>query len=405
MSASEGVIRVRGAAEQIAVLPHQLGYQPRQSLVVTLLGEPRSDGGPLTAAVLMTMRFDIPEPNVVNRVVEEVRAVCAREQPGAAQIFAYTDEREDAHAVRSLRLFGQACADEGAAVDTLAQVSDGFWCRRTHLGEHDCPPTWARIPALADVPAAADLVFRGASPLGDRAELGRALDADCPLTHQAVRQALRLHDEDPEGPFGDVDGPRREGDLQAWEDRELRHYRTWALVLRTDPDAPAIEQLGTEDLVATVRSLRYRVFRDCLLELIAPSQFSDLDSSAPNRVQAALVRVERRCLAEAVEEEARGRGLAAPPPIDLDLLTPRLTTLCARTPREHAVPVLSLLGMHAWSKGAGTLANLAVERALAVDPDYRLAQLLDLALTAALRPRRFTREAADRCEGRGPDAA
>jgi hypothetical protein len=51
-----------------------------------------------------------------------------------------------------------------------------------------------------------------------------------------------------------------------------------------------------------------------------------------------------------------------------------------------ALAPLTLLGVHVWSRGHGALALAAVQRALAIDPHYRLAVLLDRALSLAVRP-------------------
>lgn len=389
MSASGEVIRVRGVAELIALLPYQLGYQPRQSLVMTLLGPPDTESGPAAGAVMMQIRMDIPAPEVTDQVIREVQAVCGRERPAGVQVLLYTDARDAEHAVYALRLLGQACIDEGIVVDVLAQVSGGFWCRRTRLDEPDRKPSWARVPELADVPAAADLVLRGASPLQDREELGRALDTGRPLTHQAVRdELLRLEaaaEEDAVPGWGSG----------VWLDPDQRCYRVWGRVLHTGPDAQPIEEFDAADLALTVWSLWNRLFRDCLLEWVAPDQFTDLASSAEDPGVAAIYRMVQQTLTRVI-------GSARPDPA---LLTDRLMVLCARTPREVAAPVLTLLAMHSWAKGEGTLANVAVERALAVDPDYRLAQLLDQALAAVVRPRRFAETWAAHHDDQDPDAA
>ncbi len=47
---------------------------------------------------------------------------------------------------------------------------------------------------------------------------------------------------------------------------------------------------------------------------------------------------------------------------------------------------LSLLGWHSWARGEGALARVAVERALAEDPTYRLAGLLLRVLDNAIAP-------------------
>jgi hypothetical protein len=51
-----------------------------------------------------------------------------------------------------------------------------------------------------------------------------------------------------------------------------------------------------------------------------------------------------------------------------------------------ALAPLTAFGLHVWSHGNGALAAAAVERALALDPGYRLAMLLDQALVIGVRP-------------------
>ncbi|PSK63096.1 hypothetical protein B0E53_04965 [Micromonospora sp. MH33] len=59
------------------------------------------------------------------------------------------------------------------------------------------------------------------------------------------------------------------------------------------------------------------------------------------------------------------------------------------TRRAHptlAAGPASLLAFAAWRCGNGALASVAVDRALAADPDYSLAHLIDQALRAGLPP-------------------
>ena len=58
----------------------------------------------------------------------------------------------------------------------------------------------------------------------------------------------------------------------------------------------------------------------------------------------------------------------------------------AIVPESLVAPAATLLAGCAWLDGNGVLANVAVARALEVDPDYSLAQLLDRALTHGVPP-------------------
>jgi hypothetical protein len=70
--------------------------------------------------------------------------------------------------------------------------------------------------------------------------------------------------------------------------------------------------------------------------------------------------------------------------LDADRL---LVELFTRLPQPYLAPPLFLYGWAAWRRGDGTLAGMAVERALESDPTYSAAALLQAAVTHGLDPR------------------
>jgi hypothetical protein len=62
------------------------------------------------------------------------------------------------------------------------------------------------------------------------------------------------------------------------------------------------------------------------------------------------------------------------------------TDVLRRSPARYVPPLASLLAFTAWQSGNGALANVAVERALAADPEYSMALLLQEAVTAGIPP-------------------
>jgi hypothetical protein len=65
---------------------------------------------------------------------------------------------------------------------------------------------------------------------------------------------------------------------------------------------------------------------------------------------------------------------------------------CARrAPAPLDAAPATLLAVSAWLRGDGATANIALERALASDPDYALAQLLSQALASCLSPKGLRR--------------
>lgn len=67
----------------------------------------------------------------------------------------------------------------------------------------------------------------------------------------------------------------------------------------------------------------------------------------------------------------------------------QLVELCAALPDQPvAVPTLSLLGAVAWAQGHACLAQAALERALSIDPGYRLGCLIYLCVVMGVPPQR-----------------
>jgi hypothetical protein len=76
-------------------------------------------------------------------------------------------------------------------------------------------------------------------------------------------------------------------------------------------------------------------------------------------------------------------GLIAADPSGLESLLAWLSSGC---PPAQSAPVLTLTALPAWLRGDGARAAQLLELALAADPDYRMAQLLDCGLSAGLPP-------------------
>jgi hypothetical protein len=64
----------------------------------------------------------------------------------------------------------------------------------------------------------------------------------------------------------------------------------------------------------------------------------------------------------------------------------RLVQVCALVPDEWAAPVLTVAAQTAWASHEGTLANIAIDRALEADPHYYLARLTEQLLRHGVRP-------------------
>ncbi|WP_405135579.1 DUF4192 domain-containing protein [Nocardia sp. NBC_01388] len=67
------------------------------------------------------------------------------------------------------------------------------------------------------------------------------------------------------------------------------------------------------------------------------------------------------------------------------------TILTRALPDPDRAEVATLLGFSAYLRGDGTLAAIAIQAALDSDPEHRMAQLLDIALSTAMPPHRLHR--------------
>ena len=91
---------------------------------------------------------------------------------------------------------------------------------------------------------------------------------------------------------------------------------------------------------------------------------------------------ERRTLVQGVESADGSDEFAAG-----DGLVERLAMVCRAAPPELSPGPLTVLAHVVWWLGDGALARTALDRALEVDPDYRLATLLERMVDVAARPR------------------
>lgn len=354
-------------AELIATLPHQLGYHPEHSLVLVLLGALDDGDGVRKPAgdIQMMCRLDLPaDAGAYEELMIMVRSVLLREQPSLVEAIAFEDGLggpKDATEV--LLTVGRLCAAQGVDVDRLARVRGRRWLALTPDGAD--PGVWRALPSADAVPAVADLVVRGASPGPGRAELVARIRGADRARSQAVADEhglalatyLRAGAEDPSAvePGGRVY-------LRCLE----RGARAWRRILDTGRGAPAVEDLPPAVIAQGLLLLRDRECRDALIAWVAPGQLGP--GMLPSEVMAAFV---RHLPPSRVLDRAR-----------LD----RLVELCALVPDGCAAPVLTVTAQAAWAFNNGTLANIAVDRALEADPDYHLARLTDQLLRHAVPP-------------------
>ena len=325
------------AAELVAVLPYEIGFRPRRSVVLVGLRERRLG---------VVQRVDLTDqPEAICEISTLSVANLLREGCQGAIVVGYEDRAGESEALR-VALVGTV-VDAGLDLVDEVVVRDGRLRRPgERLGGAE------RVPADADVPAVATFVGLGRSPAPDRETLAaRVRPAPTPLraaVDRAVAERARGR------------GPRAAAAVTWWA-----AYLDWTAY----PPGGGVAMSATE-IARLIVSLRDRRLRDLVIAWLCPG-------SPPMRL-----------LDSHLVAMATGSFRTPTAPRDTEVrgwLSERLWVLVDHCPDAEAAAVLSVLAAFAWYEGRGAVAGIAVERALEVDPGYRLARLLDRMIRYGIR--------------------
>ncbi len=339
-SSAKTVVRITSPADILGVLPHRIGFQPTESVVLLCLHGPRRRDG-------VVMRMDLAPHDADPDVAADMAARAAVSGATGAIVVVYTDSPDDEPMGlprRGLVAFLiDALKASGATVPEALLVRDGRWWSYLCDDDSCCPATGSALPQEPTPAAAhyaAEAVAEGAVVLPDRVALVRTV---CP----------------PRNP--DADLARRQARKRAVGKQAA---------LLDGGDATALR----DEAIPLLRSLRCR-WADGSREL-------SVDEAA-QAVCALSVK--------AVRDEAVTMLLDADPRPFVELLS----ALARHADDEDAPGVCTALAWVAYAAGNGAMANIALERALHCDPGYEMAHLIDEALAGMVPPkqvRRITRD-------------
>lgn len=319
-------IRVSEPADLVAAVPTLIGFRPRESLVLIALG------GRSGRRIGLVLRVDLPPPEHVRELAEQVAASLEADAPDGAAVLvvgSVGDGRPVREDVASAVV--EELEERGIAVRMLV------WAERIEAGARwaclgDCRCTGA-LPDPAATPAAATAVAGGQVVRGDRVDL---LHLVSPADPDAVRRREELLRRA-------ADAARRGPDPGGGEVEDDAHL---AVV------EAALADVGTGRL--------------------------DLDDDRAVSLATALVRptvrdtVLQRCARSAIPGLAAAETLWA--------------ALCRALPDPESAEAAALLAATALLRGDGALANVALDRAEGSWPGHRLTGLLRSVASAGLRP-------------------
>lgn len=333
-----------GPGDVIAAVPHLLGFHPHASLVAVCVDLARRRTG-------LLMRLDLPGPGAYESCAQEVALRLACERPDAVILLAYGDDppvagtghppdgsppagwvsRDLPHHALIERLAGELAAGPVVLLGS-AYVHGGRWW--TYDCDHPgcCPAEGVPLPRAGEGPAAqvaARAALRGRLTLASRSELQDLVGGPSGVAEEALLEVFARVDREL------ADEALRDG-AEAVRRRTTGLVRTllaqaaegpWAV---PDTDVARLS-LGTADVLV----------RDRFAALEVPD-----------------------------------------PAVWLSLLT----ELARRTPDSRAAAVCTVLAWIAYQHGDGALANVALDRVEAVDPEHSLAGVLRDCIDGQVHP-------------------
>ena len=323
----------------LAATPHLLGFTPHDSVVIVGLAQ-HADG---TRHLVLTQRLDTPSSHGLSPAQETAAAQDAArvmaEEAGADSVIvsvwasAHPDpDRELPEAAFVDRLVDAMDARGITTVDALYTDET----RRWSYGCDDpacCDPAGVVIPEQTKTLMAAEFALEGRAAAVSRAALQDELTATPDPAVAAQIDRLR-----PEFTADRPDPARR-----SWREQQVQALHQGA----------AAASISAEQVARTALALADTRIRDTYL----------WDLGQPGA--------------------ARTDAIAA------------LAQVVRRAPAAHVTPAATVLALQHYQGGDGARANIALDCALRQDPDYSLAHLARMSLTAGLPPAAFTQSLAE----------
>ncbi|GIF71108.1 DUF4192 domain-containing protein [Asanoa siamensis] len=352
MTATEAPpITVRSCADLIASVPYLLGFYPTESIVVLAIVGDR---------VRFVARGDLPSAASVDEAARRLVAVLVRDTVDAIAIIGYGPSNAVTPIAEAVCV---ALRSTDITMLDVLRVQDGRYWSYVCANPNCCPPEGQPFdPTTTCVGAAA--VYAGRVALPDREAVADSIAPvtgpdRAPMTEATARADARL--------TALVDRTRAAADRGSTRLRPMTPRAAGAAVQANARVARALRAAGDEAVDDAAD--RYR----------AGGRLTD-DEVAWLSVLLVHLPVRDHAWEHTTDDEWQ---------VDL------WSDVVRRVDPPLAAAPASLLAFAAWRVGLGALATIAVERALAVDPEYGLALMVDDVLEQCLPPSAMV-EAADR---------
>jgi hypothetical protein len=359
-------IRLSSVAGFLAVVPHLLGFHPSQSMVVVGLDARRG-------RIELAFRYDLPDPPdpaKSKEITDHAIGVLKKRRIKTAIAAGYGEGALVTPVAESLKA---GLRGAGIALRDLLRVQDGRYFSYICTNPGCCPADGVAFDVSAH-PAAAALTAAGMPARPGRASLAATLAPPTGEIAESMRRAteralLRIEEL--------IASPRATGGAPSPVPGSASSPAPGGAPSSGPGGAPSPAPDGASSPAPGGLWLAVEAGREAVRSAIGiyrrGGQITDHDQLAWLSVTVADLRVRDDAWAR-MDPKHRVEHQ-------------RLWTDVVRHACQPYVPApASLLAFTAWQSGEGALANVAIERALAADPEYSMAHLLAQALDAGLPP-------------------
>jgi hypothetical protein len=355
--------------EILALVPHRLGFRPRDSAVAVSLRPPRG-------AVGLVVRVDLPhlaDEEDGSLLARTLVAHLGRDGASRGILVLYTDtdpRGEDGIAQLAVRHFREAAAD--ALGDVLVWVVTPTGYLSLDCVDDCCPPGGRPLRDLDSTQVGAALVLAGSAVADAREDIARIRPQNGDVRRSVARVRRRWEQRCEEALLA---GPEAVG---RWREDSLAAWRDAVAIVEAGEPGPVGAPWGRLEA-----GLVDRRVRDAVLVALVPGT-SDLPERCVRTVPSTPELDAALGGAVALILDP-GRGIV--PPVRATAVHETvLEAVVARGRAGTQAPALTLLALLAWWRGDGARARLLLDGALDADAEYHLAELLDDALMAAIPP-------------------
>ncbi len=383
------VVKTSKPSEFLALVPELVGFQPENSIALVAFRGRRTCGA---------LRFTLPDsdgsPTLHKRIATTIVGMACK-LPGVDALVpvVYTDERfaglPTVPHESFIKTLIQRCELSGFVVrDAFCVAADGW----ASYDDPDCPDGGRPLSDLSASTLTAAIPEEHRKPLGSLTSWADLPDVglvDRERTAKLVKRYQSLASNLGSAPelvemIGDILDPVATAEV----------VLTW--------DADAVEVADAAALLFLVQS---PANRDQMMLQFAFGEDVGSEAFEVNARYAALQRATGLSMDEIVREEMElrqrdtggaghpaqvladqtsdllmGLGESRPDPVRIEAAIAVLKTVVAMAPRSARPAPFCMLAWLSWALGRGSVAGIFIDHALAIDPHYGMAQLLDTLL-------------------------